>query len=167
MLMFKKVSILIILLLCCSLTREVPAQVLTDSLKVYDLQDTIVVIADRYKQPLKNLTNTYQIIPGEQVEQICLHSALEMVDMVFPSSYLLEKMVIGFGVGSEGGGTINMRGQGGKPNTGMLVLLNGHPDFMGIFGHPLPDVYGMDDVQQVEILAGPSSAVFGSQAQKR
>ena len=164
MIMFKKISFLMTLLLCFSVTREVNAQILTDSLQVYELKDTIVVIADRYKQPLKNLTNTYQIIPGEQIEQICLHSALEMVDMVFPSSYLLEKMVIGFGVGSEGGGTINMRGQGGKPNTGMLVLLNGHPDFMGIFGHPLPDVYGLDDVQEVEILAGPSSAVFGSQA---
>jgi len=140
------------------------AQDMTDSLRVYDLQDTIVVVADRYKHQLKNLTNTYQIIPGQQVENISRHSALELVDIVFPSSYMLEKMVIGYGVGVEGAGTINMRGQGGKPNTGMLVLLNGHPDFMGIFGHPLPDVYGMDDVQQVEILAGPSSSVFGSQA---
>ena len=143
---------------------RVIAQDVGDSLQVYDLQDTIVVVADRYKHRLKDLTNTYQIIPGKQVESISRHSALEMVDIVFPSAYMIEKMIIGYGVGVEGAGTINMRGQGGKPNTGMLILLNGHPDFMGIFGHPLPDVYGLDDVQQVEILAGPSSSVFGSQA---
>jgi iron complex outermembrane receptor protein len=162
--MLKYISIFIIILLFSAVNRVVTAQDITDSLQVYNLKDTIVVVADRYKQPLKNLTNTYQIIPGKIVEDIARHSALEMVDIVFPSAYLLQKMIIGYGVGSEGAGIIHMRGQGGKPNTGMLVLLNGHPDFMGIFGHPLPDVYGLDDVEQIEILAGPSSTVFGSQA---
>jgi len=162
--MFRYTFISIVLFLFASATRHVTAQEIKDSLKVYNLKDTIVVVADRYKQPLKNLTNTYQIVPGKLVENISQHSSLEMVDIVFPSAYLLQKMIVGYGVGSEGAGTINMRGQGGKPNTGMLVLLNGHPDFMGIFGHPLPDVYGMDDVEQIEILAGPSSTVFGSQA---
>jgi len=161
---FKYKYILYFLFIFNLISQRVIAQDVQDSLVVYELQDTIVVIADRYKHQLMNLPNTYQIIPGQLVEDISRHSALELVDIVFPSAYTLEKMVIGYGVGVEGGGTINIRGQGGKPNTGMLVLINGHPDFMGIFGHPLPDVYGLDDVQQVEILAGPSSSIFGSQA---
>jgi hypothetical protein len=71
---------------------------------------------------------------------------------------------MGYGVGSAGSGSINIRGQGGRPNTGLLVLINGHPDFMGLFGHPLPDVYGTDDISQVDVLSGPASTVFGSQA---
>ena len=135
-----------------------------DSLKVYDSQDTIVVVADRYQLPLKNLTYTHQVIPANIVSTYGTHSALELVDMSFPSAFTLDKKVIGYGVGPDGGGSVNIRGQGGKPNSGLLVLINGHPDIMGLFGHPLPDVYGIDEIDQVEILAGPTSTVFGSNA---
>ncbi len=141
-------------------TEDPPA----DTLTVYDLQDTIVVIGNRFELPMKQLTYTHQVINRVEMLALSKHSALEAVDFVYPSAYTVDKKIIGYGVGTEGGGSINIRGQGGKPNTGLLVLINGHPDFMGIFGHPLPDVYGTDDIQQIEILAGPASTVFGSQA---
>ncbi len=72
--------------------------------------------------------------------------------------------MIGFGVGSNGSGNLSIRGLGGRPNTGVLVLINGRPDFMGIFGHPLPDVYGLEGIQQIEVIKGPSSTLFGSNA---
>jgi iron complex outermembrane receptor protein len=135
-----------------------------DSLKTYQLQDTIIVVANRFESTLKQLTYTREVIGYSRILELSKHSSLEVVDVVFPSAFTLDKKIIGYGVGPAGGGSINIRGQGGRPNTGLLVLINGHPDFMGIFGHPLPDVYGIDDVTQVEILAGPSSTVFGSQA---
>ena len=135
-----------------------------DTMKVYDLQDTIVVVANRFELPLRKLTYTHQVISQAEMLALSTHSALQAIDYVYPSAYTLDKKVIGYGVGTEGAGSINIRGQGGRPNTGMLVLINGHPDFMGLFGHPLPDVYGTDDIQQVEILSGPASTVFGSQA---
>ena len=144
--------------------KTLPAQDVSENLQVYDLQDTIVVIADRYKLPLKDITYTYQVIPGKEVRSFSKHSSLELIDIAFPSAYTIDNKIIGYGVGRDAAGSINIRGQGGKPNTGMLVLLNGHPDFTGLFGHPIPDVYRFDDVQQVEILAGPTSSVFGSQA---
>jgi len=135
-----------------------------DSLQTIHARDSVVVIASRYQTSLKNSAYGYQVIPGREVNLIANHSALEAVDMQFPSSFMLEKKVMGYGVGSAGGGLLNLRGLGGKPNTNVLVLLNGHPDFMGIFGHPLPDVYGMDDISQVEVIAGASSTVFGNHA---
>ncbi len=131
---------------------------------VYELGDSIVVVAGRYKINVKNMAYNYESISAERTLQIASHSALEVVDMTFPTAFVQDKKVFGYGVGTDGGGLLNLRGMGGKPNTGVLFLLNGHPDFMGIFGHPLPDVYGMDDVQQIEILAGPASTVFGDHA---
>ncbi|MGB6123451.1 MAG: TonB-dependent receptor plug domain-containing protein, partial [Bacteroidota bacterium] len=135
-----------------------------DSLKTYQLQDTIVIVANRFESTLKQLTYTREVIGYAKILELSKHSSLEVVDIVFPSAFTLDKKIIGYGAGPAGGGSINIRGQGGRPNTGLLVLINGHPDFMGIFGHPLPDVYGIDDVSQVDVLAGPSSTVFGSQA---
>ncbi|MHB2155503.1 TonB-dependent receptor [Calditrichota bacterium GD2] len=135
-----------------------------DTLAVFTSRDSIVVIGNRIATSVRNLAYSYQIVSGEMVQQLSSHSALEMVDLNFPSAYVLENKALGYGVGPEGAGILNLRGIGGKPNTGVLVLLNGHPDFMGIFGHPLPDVYGNEDIERIEILAGPSSTVFGDHA---
>ncbi len=136
----------------------------TDSMITYQSEDSIIVVANRYQVSAKALSYSYELITEDKIKSMSNHSALEMVDISFPSSFIMEKKVMGFGVGSAGGGLVNIRGLGGKPNTGVLVLLNGHPDFMGIFGHPLPDVYGIDDIQRVEVLAGPASTVFGNHA---
>ena len=140
------------------------AQTVQDSLPQYNLNDSIVVIANRYQVSMKNISDSYEVIPGEQINAFSSHSALELVDLNYPSSFVMDKRTMGYGVGPDGAGQVNLRGQGGRPNTGVLVLLNGHPDFMGIFGHPLPDVYGVDDIQQIEVLAGPNSTVFGDHA---
>ncbi len=140
------------------------SQTSADSLTVYELRDSIVTVANRYQISLKNLPYNYQMIEGPEAKALSLHSVLQAVDMKHPSAFVMEKKVMGFGVGSDGSGQVYLRGQGGHPNNGVLVLLNGHPDFMGIFGHPLPDVYGMDNIKQVEILSGPASTVFGNHA---
>ncbi|MBN2424114.1 MAG: TonB-dependent receptor [Calditrichaceae bacterium] len=158
----KQLSLFIMLLFAttCLSAQEISQ----DSLETYELEDSILVIGSRYQTTLKRVASNYQIISAKDIKQMSTHSPLQLVDIQFPSAYVLEKRVIGYGVGTDGAGTVNIRGMGGKPNSGILVLLNGHPDFMGIFGHPLPDVYGTDNIQQMEILPGASSTVFGSNA---
>jgi len=135
-----------------------------DTLQIFDSRDTIVVVADRFELSLKELAYTYHVIDNREIQLLSQHSALELIDVINPSAYILNKGLMGYGVGTAGAGSITIRGQGGRPNTGLLVLVNGHPDFMGLFGHPLPDMYGTDDIDQVEVLSGPASTVFGSQA---
>jgi len=45
-----------------------------------------------------------------------------------------------------------------------MVLIDGHPQYQGIFGHPLPDAYVASDVEKVEIIRGPASILYGSNA---
>ena len=33
------------------------------------------------------------------------------------------------------------RGIGGSPTTGMMVLIDGHPQYAGLMGHPIADAY--------------------------
>lgn len=155
-------SVLITLLLSgCSLYADVHA---TDSLDVYHLQDSIVVIANRYELSIKFLANSVDLIRPNNYPGVANYSILQLVDMITSTSYVLEKKLLGYGVGPFGAGTINMRGMGGKPNSAVLILINGRPDYMGIFGHPLPDVYGLKGFRQVETIKGPSSTIFGSNA---
>jgi outer membrane receptor protein involved in Fe transport len=130
----------------------------------YFSQDSVIIIANRYEFSQKIAVNSTDLISVEKFNLTANHSVLQMVDMLSPGAFVMDKKVLGFGVGSAGGGTLNMRGMGGKPNSGILVLINGRPDFMGIFGHPLPDVYGLDGKNRIEVIKGPSSVLFGSGA---
>ncbi len=135
-----------------------------DSLQTYNSSDSIVVVANRYRGSLKSMAYNRQVITGNDLEAITTHSVLESIDLSNPSAYVMDKKVLGYGVGTAGSGFMNIRGLGGRINTGVLILIDGHPDAMSLFGHPLPDVYGNETISRVEILSGAASTLFGSHA---
>ena len=61
-----------------------------------------------------------------------------------------------------------MRGVGngtqGSPTTAMLVLIDGHPQYMGLMGHPIADAYQSMIADKVEVVRGPASVLYGSNA---
>ncbi|HJZ40571.1 MAG TPA: TonB-dependent receptor [Bacteroidales bacterium] len=81
-----------------------------------------------------------------------------------PGLFVTERGITGFGVSGGAAGQITLRGIGGNPTTGVLILIDGHPQFMGIFGHPLADSYVASDVDRVEVIRGPASILYGSNA---
>ncbi len=46
----------------------------------------------------------------------------------------------------------------------MMVLIDGHPQYQGIFGHPISDSYQTMMTERVEVLRGPASVLYGSNA---
>lgn len=68
------------------------------------------------------------------------------------------------GVGNGATGGIRIRGLGGSPNTQVLLVEDGVPDYQGIFGHPIPDAYQPFLVDQVLVIKGGDSVLFGTNA---
>ena len=89
-------------------------------------------------------------------------TAFDAVEKLVPSAYVTRRGIMGFGLGQSG--SFTLRGLGGSPTTGLLVIVDGRPDFMGLMGHPLPDFYTLTDVGSLSVTQGPASVLYGSNA---
>ncbi|HPN33463.1 MAG TPA: TonB-dependent receptor [bacterium] len=134
----------------------------SDSVK-YHL-DPMVIIASKILGPQSELPASISVIEEARLSSSAGYSVLETVQNFVPGFYLTERAVMGYGVASGAAGGLSIRGMGGSPVTGVLVLRDGRPDIMGLMGHPLPDAYSGEGIERVEVIRGPASFLYGTNA---
>ena len=105
----------------------------TDSIR-YEFKP-IVVTGQRFEMPQKDVASSISIIHPIEIKQTNLATAADIVSYLTPGVFTTRRSTVGYGVAALAGGSISIRGIGGKPNTQVLVLIDGRPDFQGIFGH--------------------------------
>ena len=129
------------------------------------LIEEVVITASRTEISRRNVPVTISTINREQIELSNESAVLTVLSQRIPGMFVTERGITGFGIGSGSAGQISMRGVGGTaPNTQVLVLIDGHPQYQGLFAHPLPDTYVSSDIERVEVIRGPASILYGSNA---
>ena len=91
-------------------------------------------------------------------------TVFDAVDQLVPGAFVTRRGVMGYGIATNGTGSVSIRGIGESPNTGVLVVVDGRPDMQGLMGHPLPDFYSLSNAQSVSVTEGPASVLYGSNA---
>ena len=137
--------------------------------KLYSVKDTIpirevIVTGTVAKINRNNTPLAVSVLDRSQIADGNESAILPMLSGRVPGLFVTERGVTGFGVSTGSAGQITIRGIGGNPTTGVLMLIDGHPQFMGLMGHPLPDSYVTSDVERVEVIRGPASILYGSNA---
>ena len=123
----------------------------------------VVVTGTRNAVDVRHLPMTVTIINREALTQQHQTSILPTVMQQVPGLFVTSRSMMGYGVSTGAAGGISLRGISG--GTGQLmVLIDGHPQYQGIYGHPLSDSYQTLMAERVEVLRGPASVLYGSNA---
>lgn len=117
-----------------------------------------------YHRQLDSLTLTTHSFADTLLQQSQERSVLPVLNQYVPGLFFTSRSILGYGVSTGGSGAIKMRGIGGTPNTDILVVVNGVPQYAGLYGHPIADSYLTHSVEKVEVVNTPTSVEFGSNA---
>jgi iron complex outermembrane receptor protein len=128
------------------------------------VMDPLVVTSTRVETDRRNLPGSVTVISRAELLSTGATGVLDGIAASTPGVFVTQRGPAGFGLGSGAAGQLTIRGIGGAPNNQVLVLVDGRPDFTGLFGHPLPDAYALSEVNRVEVVRGPASAVYGTNA---
>ena len=135
----------------------------TDSLRTVNLQE-VVATGTRANTDPRLLPMTVNVVNEEQLTERHEANILPTLTEHVPGLFVTQRGIIGYGVSSGGSGGIKIRGIGGAPNTDILVLIGGLPQYAGIYGHPISDNYQTMLADHVEVVRGPASMYYGSNA---
>ena len=117
----------------------------------------------RNETDVRHLSQTVSVLNRRDIELSQQSSLLPVLTEQIPGLFTTSRGIMGYGVSNGAAGGISLRGLSGG-NARLMVLIDGHPQYAGIFGHPISDAYQTLLADKVEVLRGPASVLYGSNA---
>ena len=132
---------------------------LIDPIQIHE----VVVTGTRNETDIRHLPMTISVIDRKQIEQSMQPSILPILTQQVPRLFITARGIMGYGVSGGAAGGMSLRGIGSGSGR-LMVLIDGHPQYMGLMGHPIADAYQSLMAERVEVLRGPASVLYGSNA---
>lgn len=123
----------------------------------------VVITGTRNAVDVRHLPNTVTVIDRQTLTENEQVNILPTLSQQVPGLFITSRGMMGYGVSRGAAGGINLRGISGDAGQ-LLVLIDGHPQYQGIYGHPIADAYQTLMAERVEVLRGPASMLYGSNA---
>ena len=123
----------------------------------------VVVTGSRVPVPRDVIPVPITVVNRSTIEQSENTALLPVLMQHVPGLYVTSRGMAGYGVSGGAAGGINMRGFAGGSGQ-VLILIDGHPQYATIYGHPVADAYIASDAQRVEVSRGAASVLYGASA---
>ncbi len=151
-----------VLLCLCAAATSLPLQAQVADTARHAIPN-VVVTGTRNTADVRYLAATVTVIDRETLTQNEQVNILPTLAQQVPGLLVTSRGMMGYGVSGGAAGGINLRGISGGAGQ-LLVLIDGHPQYQGIYGHPIADAYQTLMAERVEVLRGPASVLYGSNA---
>lgn len=138
-------------------TMNAAAQQKTDTLS------NVVVTGTRNATDVRHLPMTLTVIDRQTLTENYRQNVLPTVMEQVPGMMITSRGMLGYGVSTGGTGGMMLRGISSGSGR-MMVLVDGKPQYNGVYGHSIADSYQTLMAEKVEVLRGPASVLYGSNA---
>lgn len=125
--------------------------------------DNVVITGTRNQTDIRHLPMTLSLVSRGELAATQRLNILPTLAEQVPGLFVTQRGVLGFGVSDGAAGSISLRGLSAGSGR-LMVLIDGHPQYQGIFGHSISDAYQTLMAERVEVLRGPASMLYGSNA---
>lgn len=134
----------------------------SDTLSAHQL-DNVVVTGTRTVTDVRQLPFTVDVVNRPQLTVNHRVNVLPTLMEQVPGLMLTSRGMMGYGVSTNAAGGLSLRGLTGGAGQ-LMVLIDGHPQYNGVYGHPISDSYQTMLADRVEVVRGPASMLYGSNA---
>ena len=125
--------------------------------------ENVVVTGTRVATDVRHLPMTVNVVNRQKLTESFRPNMLPTLTEQVPGLFTTARGMMGYGVSGGAAGGINFRGISGGAGQ-LMVLIDGHPQYQGVYGHPISDSYQTMMAERVEVLRGPASVLYGSNA---
>lgn len=123
--------------------------------EVWRESHSIVVTATRSEKEVKDLSATVSVLTREEIELAVANSSTEILS-ILPGIFVQK-------TGQFGRSDLIIRGLGDNGKR-ILVLIDGRPEKMGLFGCTITHSLPLDNVERIEVIRGSLSIPYGTDA---
>ena len=133
-----------------------------DTLGAHQLGN-VVITGTRSVTDVRHLPFTVNVVGRQQLTENQRVNILPTLMEQVPGLMLTSRGMMGYGVSTNAAGGLSLRGLSAGSGQ-MMVLIDGHPQYNGVYGHPISDSYQTMMADHVEVVRGPASVIYGSNA---
>lgn len=123
--------------------------------EVWRESHSIIVTATRSEKEAKDLSISVSVLTREEIESAIANSATEILN-ILPGVFVQK-------TGQFGRSDLIIRGLGDNGRR-ILILVDGRPEKMGLFGCTITHSLPLDNVDRIEVIRGPLSVPYGTDA---